>query len=192
MHTPRLILNPHPTTPCPAVQALAVDCGWAEADTLRLDYRLQGNLAALRIPPRTATPTAVDGLWQHTCFEAFIGALDGPGYHEFNASPSGDFAAYVFTDERQRQTTASLPALRVDSRVDAHGLQLRLEIPSAALPVGSAWQLGLSAVIESATGQCSYFALAHPKPTPDFHARAGWTARLFLTSPHDKHHAIWS
>ncbi|MDO4709004.1 MAG: DOMON-like domain-containing protein [Pseudomonadota bacterium] len=179
MVTP-LILHPHPNTPCPAVRALAVDWAWVDADILRLDYRLDANLAALRIPPRAAMPAARDGLWQHTCFEAFIAALDAPGYHEFNASPCGDFAAYVFAAERQRQMAVTLPAPQVSCQAADEGLQLRLEIPRPALPEGRAWQLGLSAVIESASGACSYFALAHPRPVPDFHARAGWTARLSL------------
>ena len=40
--------------------------------------------------------------------------------------------------------------------------------------------LGLTAVIESTDGSLSYWALAHPRGVPDFHARAGWTARLPL------------
>ncbi|PJK06993.1 hypothetical protein CO612_01010 [Lysobacteraceae bacterium NML71-0210] len=175
-----LILHPHPTTPCPPVRALAVDWAWVDTDTLRLDYRLDVELAALRIPPSAVMPSALDGLWQHTCFEAFIGVPDAPGYHEFNASPSGDFAAYVFAAERQRQMAATLPAPQVSCHTGGERLQLRLEIPRAALPAGQAWQLGLSAVIETVSGECSYFALAHPRPTPDFHARAGWTARLSL------------
>ncbi|PJK15385.1 hypothetical protein CO613_01440 [Lysobacteraceae bacterium NML07-0707] len=175
-----LILHPHPTTPCPAVRALAVDWAWVDADTLRLDYRLDAELAALRIPPPAAVPAAVDGLWRHTCFEAFIGVPDAPGYHEFNASPSGDFAAYVFVAQRQRQMSATLPAPQVSCHAVDEGLQLRLDIPLLALPAGRVWQLGLSAVIETVSGECSYFALAHPSPAPDFHARAGWTARLSL------------
>ncbi len=38
--------------------------------------------------------------------------------------------------------------------------------------------IGLSAVIETADGQLSYWALAHPRAQPDFHHRAGWTAHL--------------
>ena len=36
----------------------------------------------------------------------------------------------------------------------------------------------MSAVIETDDGRLSYWALAHPAPQPDFHHRAGWTARL--------------
>jgi hypothetical protein len=31
------------------------------------------------------------------------------------------------------------------------------------------WRLGLSAIIEEASGQRSYWALAHPPGKPDFH-----------------------
>lgn len=61
-------------------------------------------------------------------------------------------------------------------------------LPAAALPgaaaapplfaAGARWALGLSAVIEQSDGALSYWALAHPRPQPDFHHRGGWAARL--------------
>jgi len=33
-----------------------------------------------------------DELWQHTCFEAFIGTSSGAGYYEFNFAPSTQWA----------------------------------------------------------------------------------------------------
>ena len=41
-----------------------------------------------------------DGLWRHTCFEAFIAAAVRPEYWEYNLSPSGAWAAYHFTGYR--------------------------------------------------------------------------------------------
>jgi len=57
---------------------------------------------------------------------------------------------------------------------------LGAEVPAGWLPDAAdrSWSLGLSAVIESADGRLSYWALRHPAPRPDFHQRAGWAARL--------------
>ena len=58
------------------------------------------DLAALRLPePRPAVRT--DGLWRHSCFEAFIGHGGARDYWEYNFSPSGAWAAYHFTGYRE-------------------------------------------------------------------------------------------
>ena len=166
-------LQCHPATPCAAVQALTVrvepqpDGGW------RLGFTLAGEMARLRIPAPAARPAATDGLWRHTCLEAFVGEPHSTRYHEFNFSPSGDWAAYAFTAERQRAPDA-LPAPRIACTHDARSLRL-----DAWLPVKyGGWQLGLAAVVETADGSLSYYALAHPREIPDFHQRAGWTTDL--------------
>ncbi|MGD2056793.1 MAG: hypothetical protein PVJ15_08295, partial [Gammaproteobacteria bacterium] len=69
--------------------------GW-----LALGFALEGELSALRIPEWLA-PRRADHLWRHTCFEAFVMAGAGPGYREFNFSPSGEWAAYAFQGYRQ-------------------------------------------------------------------------------------------
>ena len=38
-----------------------------------------------------------------------------------------------------------------------------------ALESGKSWDLGLSVVLEETDGTKSYWALAHPPETPDFH-----------------------
>jgi hypothetical protein len=40
------------------------------------------------------------------------------------------------------------------------------------------WQIGLTAVIETATGEKSYWALHHPAEKPDFHHRGGFALSL--------------
>ena len=181
----RLPLQPHPATPCPPVRALQVSVAAAPGGALCLRYQLAGDLAALRVPALASAPAATDGLWQHTCFEAFIGRADGTAYREFNFSPSGDWAIYAFDDERLRSTappTVTAPTLQTERAGDT--LTLTATLARTALP--SAWndapvRLGLSAVVEALDGRLSYWALAHPRERPDFHHRAGWTARLTLS-----------
>ena len=45
-----------------------------------------------------------------------------------------------------------------------------------ARSIALAWDIGLTAVIETADGQLSYWALQHPAARPDFHHRGGWQA----------------
>jgi hypothetical protein len=66
---------------------------------LTLAFVLECDLSRLRIPePRSSRRAG--GLWQHTCFEVFVMAEDGPGYREFNFSPSGEWAVYAFRSYR--------------------------------------------------------------------------------------------
>ncbi len=67
----------------------------SESHALALSYTLIADINQFIIPP-VATSRRIDGLWQHTCFEAFIGMKDGPAYYEFNFSPSSEWAAYQF------------------------------------------------------------------------------------------------
>ena len=171
----------HPNTPCHAVDAIHAEIT-REGQGWRLRYRLAGDLAQLRIPPPAARPAAPDGLWQHTCFEVFVGAAGTPAYREFNLCPSAHWAAYAFRAERERDVAApALPAPRIVCTQDANRLTLDAWLPDGALPCDAvAARLGFTAVIESAHGSLSYWALHHPAPRPDFHHPDGWTARLPL------------
>ena len=170
-------LRPHPATPCAVVQRLDVSLARAP-DGWRLTYMLAGALTALRLPPRSEHPGPADGLWRHTCFEAFVGTAGSPRYREFNFSPSGDWAAYAFAAVRQRDPSAPAgPAPRIACTHDARTLSLDAWLPIGALPVADG-VLGLSAVVQTTDGALSYWALAHPCAQPDFHQAAGWTARL--------------
>ena len=177
----------HPATPCAAVRGIEVELHWQHAPepALLLIYVVRGALNELRLPGGAAAPTCTDGLWQHTCFEAFVGTEGDSAYREFNFAPSADWAAYLFSDERVRdvaaETAASLaPPRIVTSRSRGAVFTLGAEVPAGWLPdaVDPPWLLGLSAVIESADGRLSYWALHHPAPRPDFHQRAGWAAYL--------------
>lgn len=150
----------HPDFPCDAVRAIAVEVTRSEAG-LALRYILTGDPAALAIPPRSV-PERTDGLWRHTCFEAFLG--DGEAYTEVNLSPSTQWAAYCFDGYRQGMAPADLvPPVIETARTDT-----TFELGATlALPPGD--RLGLSAVIEEADGRISYWARAHPPGRPDFH-----------------------
>ena len=133
---------------------------------LRLRYRAEGALAGLLIP-QPASQSRTDGLWQHTCFEAFLRVGGDDGYSEYNLAPSTEWAAYAFTSYRNEMRIIADASLSIDvTRSDAV-LELVAEIHD--LPPDAPWQLALSAVMEETSGRRSYWALAHPKGKPDFH-----------------------
>lgn len=171
----------HPATPAGVRLALSVDVQ-SRADGMRLSYTLRGDTAALRIPA-PAAPVPTDGLWQHSCFEAFVAADGDAAYREFNFSPSSQWAAYRFAAERERDVALEArEPVHLDPpfcEVDTQTLVLSVRLPPAALPRCPALlSLGLSAVIEETDGRLSYWALHHPGDRPDFHHPAGRSLRL--------------
>ncbi len=150
------------------------------ADALRLEYRVLTKPGALRIPALAIAPTFTDGLWQHTCFELFAAAPGGTAYREFNFAPSGHWAAYAFSNYRERLDwqPASAPLIRCMQAADA--LELQVELPRSLLPDSAVLALGLSAVLEHADGSLDYRALRHPAERPDFHRRDAFILELDL------------
>lgn len=170
-------LLPHAAPPAPASLKLGAGFAWQPDGSLRLHYRLQGALDGLRLPP-PAAPIPTDGLWQHTCCEAFIAEGAGSAYREFNLAPSGAWAAYRFTGYRQRDTAwqpAAVPS--IECRRDGDSLWLVADLPTALLP-SVATRLGLTAVIETLADERSYWALHHAAPQADFHLSASFTLPL--------------
>jgi hypothetical protein len=92
-------LRRHPESLCVAATRIEVDVAWPSAGGVVLSYVVHGDIAALRLPP-IAAPARGDDLWQHTCFEAFIGTAAGAAYYELNFSPSTQWAAYRFDSHR--------------------------------------------------------------------------------------------
>ena len=173
-------LHCHPAAPCARPLQVQVSLAVAGSETgpgLLLHYTLGGDLSGLRLPP-PAEPGPADSLWRHTCFEAFVGLAGEPAYHEFNFSPSGQWAAYRFMAQRQRSPEADIPVRpEIDLDVSDSDLSMQVWLPRSALPeahAGKTWEIGLSAVIETTDGQLAYWALRHPAAQPDFHHRGGW------------------
>ena len=177
----RATLRCHVATPSRVKLSVTADVQ-AQADALRLRYTLRGDTRSLRIPAPTA-PVPTDGLWRHTCFEAFVAADDEPAYREFNFSPSSAWAAYRFASERQRDPNAEArePVLLRPPQITVtpQAITLTVRVPATALPRSPAvLSLGLCAVIEELDGHLSYWALHHPAAHADFHHRDGRTLRL--------------
>jgi hypothetical protein len=145
-----------------------------------LTFSLAGDISSLSIP-ESRQPGRADDLWRHTCFEAFVMAGEGPGYHEFNFSPSGEWAVYAFRGYRDAEVLEHeiTPGIVVRKTIDR--LELEAEICLDFLPQGRPLRVGLSAVLEDADGVLSYWALRHPPGKPDFHHTDAFALQLGLS-----------
>ncbi len=173
----------HPASPCTAVTGIEASVVPTADGGLSLHYRVRGIPGALRLPS-PLPPGPVDGLWQHTCCEAFIAGGDAPDYREFNFSPSGQWAAYRFTGYRERDdrfAPSGAPLISLLPLADGFLLDARLEAP--LIPAAPVLQLGLSVVIEAADGSKSYWALAHGGELPDFHLLQSFILTLNRNTP---------
>jgi hypothetical protein len=176
----RLSLAPHPEAPGGKVTAVDVELIVSPNDLL-ISYFVTGSEHL--IVPEWRLPARRDGLWETTCFEAFLRPVGGQAYFEFNFSPSTEWAAYRF--ERHREGRSDLPwpvdpfATRGEEPSDP---LLEVDLDLSALP-DIAMDLGLSAVIEELGGPKSYWALAHPPGDPDFHHPSCFTLQLPAARP---------
>ncbi len=175
-------LKRHERNQCSNMRGIDVRVRRMPDEMLGLTYVIQGDLDRVRIPsPRT--PCFADGLWQHTCCEIFIRHDDLPAYHEFNFSPSGEWAAYQF--EGYRSNSTSLIDRVLDPRVTVRRAPEKLELDASLsferfLPMRSRTTLflALSAVIEDGDGTLSYWAIEHPVGEPDFHHPSAFALKL--------------
>jgi hypothetical protein len=163
------------------VRSVKARVGRKADGVLTITYSISGDLSRVRVPP-PREPRIAHGLWQRTCCECFIARDGEPGYHEFNFSPSGEWAAYAFAKYREGEAV-------VDEKLDP---RIALQRPAGTLELDASIALGrlserhareklavaLSAVIEDDEGTLSYWALRHPAGKPDFHHRDSFILQL--------------
>lgn len=172
----------HPSSSCDAIESIHVDIACSSAHCL-LHYQVNGNIEALTLPePRAANRQ--DGLWQHTCFECFIGTKNQAAYYEYNFSPSSEWAAYGFSGYRVLDTgfvpIEKSPMVKRDISSDQFSLQVQLPTQGWSLIANERpWYINLTAVIELQPGELSYWALHHPCPQPDFHHKNGFIYEIW-------------
>ena len=166
------VLLPHPQTPSNSVRSVSARVVKTAGDRLTVSYAIEGDLDRVRIPsPRP--PQRAERLWQHTCCEIFVARKGSPAYHEFNFSPSGEWAAYAFKRYREGEALDA-PDPGISMRKTAGKLELEAVIPAATAAI----LVGLSAVIEENDGRLSYWALRHAPGKPDFHHREAFALEL--------------
>ena len=167
-----LSLKLHPQSVCAAVSAIDVAVTLPQPDTLALSYVVSGRIGNVRFPENAASQRT-DGLWQHTCFEAFLRPFPAAGYCEFNFAPSTQWAAYQFDGYRAGMHPAAgigAPEIAAQATDKTFRLEATLRWDRlSGLTHDAGWRLGLAAIVEETNGHKSYWALAHPPGKPDFH-----------------------
>jgi hypothetical protein len=160
----QLALELHPGSTCDAVDAIEVVAA-REGELLRLRFVVTGRIEGVRVPP-PADAERTDGLWHHTCLEAFVRAPGDDGYVELNLAPSTRWAAYRFCAYREgmRELVIAAPRIEVDRTPGALAVRAGVR-----LPLAPPWRLAPAAVIEEDTGRRSWWAARHPAGAPDFH-----------------------
>jgi hypothetical protein len=152
-----------------------------DATRLVLQYLLRGDMPRIRVPPAWS-PDRADGLWKHTCFEAFIAIPGAPGYYELNFSPSRQWAIYRFSGYRERMSPTDVtapPELHVRRSDDRLELDAVIRLSDlTAVEAGRMLKLALTAVVEDNSGTLSYWALKHAPGKPDFHHPDGFVLEL--------------
>ena len=175
----------HPETPSDAVRSIGARVCRIPGAMLAVTYILEGDLQRLRVPaPRP--PCVAGRLWQHTCCEIFIARNGFPAYHEYNLSPSGEWAAYAFDRYRDGAPLADeFNAEQLDPQVAVRSAAGQLELDAlirlgrlSPMHPGAKLSLALSAVVEHQDGFLSYWALRHPPGKPDFHHAEAFALEL--------------
>ncbi|MFT4719377.1 MAG: hypothetical protein ACI9SB_000542 [Candidatus Azotimanducaceae bacterium] len=147
------------------------------AGQLNLHYVLTGDLAQIDWPTDNATPARRMQLWEQTCFEAFLRQPDEHAYIETNASPSGHWQCFTFSNYRTDMLVATTPTLQVlDSAVSQTRAEIRVQVNLADwLAPTEMLLMGLAAVVQTKAGDRLYYALQHIDDKPDFHHRDSHT-----------------
>lgn len=151
-----------------------------QASVLELEYTVAGDRSDIVMPPVSDQPTRQHDLWQHTCFEFFVGLTGSDRYWEFNLSPAGHWNVYSFESYRQgmqeKLAFASLP-FTVEADSSTFSLSLKLDLSAIALdnqPV----DVAITTVVKHQNEQITYWALTHTGPEADFHRRDSFVIHL--------------
>ncbi len=168
----------HPDTQAKTVKAFSIEIERQDAGRIWIRYQVEAPVDDLELGQPHESERR-DELWKTTCFEAFVKASGRDGYLEFNFASSSAWAAYRFTGYREGMTelpVASVPKLGNDASESHFALEAIFELPPELCD--EELQIALTAVIEEADGTKSYWSLAHPSGTPDFHHPDCFTLHL--------------
>jgi hypothetical protein len=174
----------HPATRSEAVTRIEAHARIGESGTMVFRYVLRAEMSRVRVPIEKASGTEgrADGLWRHTCFEAFIAAPGAASYYELNFAPSRQWAIYGFNAYREGMSS---PDVESPPQISVRHFDDRLEIDVvvplldvSGLQGARRLRLALSAVIEEDSGTLSYWALKHAPGKPDFHHPDGFVLEL--------------
>jgi hypothetical protein len=156
-----------------------------EGNYLTITYHVEGDVNAIAWPELVATPQRVQGLWEQTCLECFIGVPGQSHYWEVNLAPNHNWNLFALSDYRSGlRESPMFEKLPFDcySAFDQVTLVLRLDL-AKLIAISEPIEVSITAVIQTlADQQCSYWAIAHTSKEADFHRRDSFVLRLPSTA----------
>ena len=172
-------------TGLPSGLGIQASLSWSSAGWLDLCFTVlaEDGLAELVLPQGLLDGEQChgmrrDGLWQTTCFEAFLGLPGERRYWEINLAANGDWAVYRFSDYRTGQAEQSLsmpPTIHLQRRHHQLRLEARLDL-NPWWPANLCPDMALTAVLDRGDTGLSHWAIRHPSDHADFHQRQGFLA----------------
>jgi hypothetical protein len=165
----------HPDCPPRGVKGVRVRWYMARGNRFLLRWLVNG-VDALDLPGFAGKGRA-DDLWRETCFELFLQDQTSARYAEFNFSPSGRWAAYLFGSYRAERTDLEPvhpPEITSDRGQFLYTFNAMID-GTLLEGVGGA---SVTAVIAEKDGTRSFWAPAHPPGRPDFHDPACFAVKL--------------
>jgi hypothetical protein len=167
----------HPQSDAGGIETIDVTATLGQGGEIELVYRVTGALEALKILD-PAIPDRVDGLWKNTCFELFVGNFEDKSYLEYNFALSGQWAAYQFSGYRagMAELETRAPVISVEQSGDV--LAVSVTVPLPDMTRHADLSAGISAVVATKSEKISYWALAHPAGSPDFHHKDCFALKL--------------
>ena len=149
-----------------------------EQNQISIHYLLCGDLSRVEIAPPGSSYQSRDSLrgrsqhlWEKTCFEIFLRPVNPEQSHywEFNLSPAGDWNVFALSDYRAGlREERAIAILRFTTQRKPNQFQLDASVDIGPILNHQDALIGISTVLIIA-GQESYWAIAHPGPTADFH-----------------------
>jgi hypothetical protein len=147
---------------------------------LEVHYALQGDLTQVLFPDAVDMPGRKFALWEATCLEFFVAIIGHADYWEFNLAPNGNWQVFHLNDYHEGlKDEAAINYLPFVVKQDDQGLQLDLSIDLTCLfPPDTKLEMAITAVIQAATGEYSYWSLQHGGEEADFHRRSDFAIKL--------------
>ncbi len=181
-------LSLHPSALSSAAAKLLVSAEAALTGcSLTLTFKIKVDEEAPRIvwPLASSEGTSLsekfrrDELWKSTCMEAFI-LFEDKSYIELNFAPTGEWNAYHFDsyrngmkpETRLGKMTDFKSARSSDTSSTNYLLSVTVDL-AQAVKSSQHFRLGLTCVIETDSGERSYWSLKHSGEKPDFHDSRG-------------------
>jgi len=179
MNTQSFNLQPFPQSTVPPDVSVTAAVA-RRANLLAIRFGLTAKLSQVLFPAIAETPARKNNLWEETCSEFFVAAKAETPYWEFNLAPSGNWNVYHFDLYRQGMSEElGFSALPFTVNRQANSVSLDVEIDLGKLACGDQpIQVGITMVVKLASGEVSYWALAHCDKQPDFHLRASFVAEI--------------